>query len=74
MSVACTTSRVYVGTAPGASGRATLRSMSLSESDERIEAQSVGAVRSVSIGSGLGSPDEAWVAYGGDVRGAPDPI
>lgn len=62
-SIACGTTRVFVGTAPGASGPATLRSMSVGGSDERVEVRSADTARGVSIGSLSVSPDGTWVIY-----------
>ncbi|MDY0340566.1 MAG: hypothetical protein RBS17_05075 [Coriobacteriia bacterium] len=62
-SIVCTASRIYIGTGPGGSGQATLRSMSLGGTDERIEVRSAEGARGVSIGSLSVSPDGVWVVY-----------
>ncbi|MHB1450539.1 MAG: WD40 repeat domain-containing protein [Coriobacteriia bacterium] len=61
--IACSANRIFIGTSPGASGAATLRSLSLGATDERVEVRSSDAARGVSIGSLSVSPDGAWVIY-----------
>ncbi|MHB1017916.1 MAG: WD40 repeat domain-containing protein [Coriobacteriia bacterium] len=62
-SIACSETRVFIGTSPGADGVATLRSISLGGTDERVEVRSSDTARGVSIGSLSVSPDGAWVIY-----------
>lgn len=63
VSIACGAWRIYVGTAPDATGAGTLRSMEFDGSGARIEAGASGSARGASIGSLQVSPDGAWVTY-----------
>lgn len=61
--LACSGSRIYTGSAPGAGGVSTLCSMSFDGSGRRTEVRSQSSARSVSVGGPAVSPDGVWVAY-----------
>lgn len=61
--LACSASRIYIGSAPDSTGASALSSRLLGGTGERVEARSETTARGVSIGTLLVSPDGGWVAY-----------
>lgn len=61
--VACDRSRIYIGTGPDASGKATLRSMALDGGDPEVLVGAPHSARAVSFGPLSISPDGVWLAF-----------